>query len=70
VDPRADLDAVAKIRISCRYRESISGRPARSPVTTPTELPRLSHRGEQRLFMTTQTRNYEVSAESERIKGR
>jgi len=39
--PQTSLNAVAKNKYPCPYREQNPGRPARSPVTTLTELSRL-----------------------------
>jgi hypothetical protein len=39
VGRKADVDALAKRRHSCSYRESNTGCPALSLVTIPTELP-------------------------------
>jgi hypothetical protein len=41
VDPRASLEAVAKRKILSHCRESNPGRPARSLITTLTEMFRL-----------------------------
>jgi hypothetical protein len=41
VDPRASLDAATKRKVPLPYRESKSGRSARSLVTILTELPRV-----------------------------
>jgi hypothetical protein len=38
---RACVDTVDYRKVPCPYRESNPGRPARSPVATPTELFRL-----------------------------
>jgi hypothetical protein len=43
VDTRASLNAVAKKKIPCFYRESNAGLPFRSLVTILTELHRLRH---------------------------
>jgi hypothetical protein len=45
VGPQTGLDCMEKGQISCLYRESNPGRPARSLVVIPTELSRLHKTG-------------------------